>query len=113
MDETVPIHRTCLFLSDGWESVESPDALFLFSRETFYATRSIVTDSSTTGFWGLFPGPLATFEILSAMAWPSTTSPKMVCLQVSHSVGATVMKNWQPFVLGPLLAMANFPGFSK
>jgi len=29
--------------------------------------------------------------------------PKIVCLPVSHSVGATVMKNWEPFVPLPRL----------
>ena len=41
-------------------------------------TRSIVTSSSTISFLGLSCGPRATLAILSAISWPSTTSPKMV-----------------------------------
>ena len=37
------------------------------------------------------------------------TRPKMVCLPSSHGVGARVMKNCDPFVLGPLLAMERIP----
>jgi hypothetical protein len=44
---------------------------------------------------------------------PSTTSPKIVCLPFSHSVGASVMKNWLPLVFGPRLAMASNPGRSN
>ena len=38
---------------------------------------------------------------------PSMTSPKIVCLPLSHGVGATVTKNCEPFVPGPELAMAS------
>jgi hypothetical protein len=37
----------------------------------------------------------------------------MVWLPVSHGVGATVMKNWQPFVFGPEFAIASLPVLSK
>ena len=43
----------------------------------------------------------------STTSLPSMTSPKMVCLPVSHGVGTVVMKNWEPFVPGPALAMAS------
>ena len=44
----------------------------------FYATRSIVTDSSTTGLCGLSCALRATLEMPVTISWPSTTSPKMV-----------------------------------
>ena len=37
----------------------------------------------------------------------------MVCLPVSHCVGAMVMKNCEPLVLGPEFAMASLPGLSN
>lgn len=37
------------------------------------------------------------------------TLPKTTCFPSSHSHLAQVMKNWQPFVLGPLLAMESRP----
>ena len=38
--------------------------------------------------------------------------PKTVCLPFSHDVMTVVMKNWDPFVLGPAFAMLNSPGVS-
>ena len=37
------------------------------------------------------------------------TRPNTVCLLSSQGVGTVVMKNWLPFVLGPLLAMETMP----
>ena len=37
------------------------------------------------------------------------TRPKMVCFPSSHGVGASVMKNCDPLVFGPLLAMDKTP----
>lgn len=59
------------------------------------------------------PGPavrvfstiLTTF-ILSS----SATCPNATCLLSNHDAGAQVMKNWQPFVFGPELAMESIPG---
>ena len=61
------------------------------------------------GFTGLSLGPVAVVEILSTTACDaaSFTSPKIVCLFVSHAVGTTVIKNCEPFVHGPELAIAN------
>lgn len=75
-----------------------PAVTFCKAGQVHQATRSIVNDSSTTGVTGLSWEPVLTFEILSATSWPSMTSPKMVWLPVSQSVGATVIKNWQPLV---------------
>src|SRR5215472_6405660 len=76
-------------------------------------TRSMVTDCRTTSFLGRSCAPRAAVEILSTMSCPSMTSPKIVCFPVSHSVGATVMKNCEPLVFGPALAMASLPFLSK
>src|SRR5579859_740464 len=74
-----------------------------------YPTRSIFTWLMVTGGVGRSLRSLATTEILLATSWPSTTSPKMVCLLSSQVVGATVIKNWLPLVLGPELAMESLP----
>src|SRR5215469_17053967 len=95
------------------DSAERPWGLAAERHRVNQPTRSIVTDSSTTSLCGLSCVLRATLEILSTTSCPSTTSPKMVCLPVSHDVGATVMKNWQPLVLGPELAIASLPGLSK
>ena len=61
---------------------------------------SIVTFLSTTSLLGRSFRPRGTRVIFSTTSWPSTISPKMVCLPVSHVVGTTVMKNCEPFVDG-------------
>ena len=40
---------------------------------------------------------------------PSTTLPKTTCLPSSQPVVTVVMKNWEPFVFGPLFAMLRTP----
>src|SRR5262249_23667000 len=72
--------------------------------------RSITTDSITTSLFGRSWRLRGTEAILLATSCPSITSPKIVCLPVSHSVGATVIKNCEPLVLGPAFAMASLPG---
>jgi hypothetical protein len=47
-------------------------------QRTPYSTRSIVTDSSTTGLCGLSCELRATLEMATTMSCPSTTSPKIV-----------------------------------
>lgn len=41
---------------------------------------------------------------------PSITLPKTTCFPSSQGVGAVVMKNWDPLVLGPALAIERAPG---
>src|SRR5690606_5708252 len=70
----------------------------------------ISTDSMTTSASGRSVRGLVCAEAMpSTTFWlaASVTSPKMVCLRVSHAVGATVMKNCEPLVPGPALAMAS------
>lgn len=35
--------------------------------------------------------------------------PNIVCFPSSHCVGASVIKNWEPFVFGPEFAIDNIP----
>ena len=62
-----------------------------------------------TGVRGLSVESRGVREIWSATPWPSTTSPKIVWRLSRCGVGATVMKNWLPFVFGPALAMESLP----
>ena len=41
---------------------------------------------------------------------PSTTDPNTTCFPSSHAVLDVQMKNCDPFVSGPALAMDNTPG---
>ncbi len=51
-------------------------------------------------------------KIFETTSWEagSVTSPKIVWWLFSCGVGATVMKNWDPLVPGPALAMASRNG---
>ena len=49
-------------------------------------------------------------SILSTTSMPEVTSPKTVCLPSSHGAsGVVTMKNCDPLVSGPALAMASAP----
>src|SRR5438477_1344261 len=48
-------------------------------------------------------------ELTTAWDAGSRTWPKTVCLPSSQSVATWVMKNWEPLVLGPALAMEREP----
>ena len=66
--------------------------------------------SSTTIFAVVFPlrdPKLSTFLMISI---PSTTEPNTTCLPSSHSVFTVQMKNCDPLVLGPALAIERIPG---
>src|SRR5581483_1543073 len=76
-------------------------------------TRSIVIVFTTKSFNGLSCLFLGAFTIFSTTFSPSTSSPKIVCLPVNHSVGAMVIKNCEPFVFGPAFAIASLPGLSN
>ena len=57
----------------------------------------------TQGSLGLLFGPVATFSIFRITSRPSPiTRPNTTCLLSSHSVFASVRKNWQPFELALL-----------
>lgn len=52
--------------------------------------------------------PMASTALTTSI--PSMTSPNTVCFPSSHGVVTVVMKNCDPFVLGPALAMDSKPG---
>ncbi len=64
-----------------------------------------------TAAMGLSPGPFLFFSIALTRLEPSMTSPKTTCLLSSQGVAMKVQKNWEPFVLGPALAMDSMKGF--
>lgn len=43
---------------------------------------------------------------------PFATLPKTVCLLSNHGVATVVIKNWEPLVFGPALAMETVKGLS-
>ena len=66
--------------------------------------------SSTTILAEVFPllePKLSAFLITSI---PSTTDPKTTCFPSNHSVLTVQIKNCEPFVLGPALAIDRIPG---
>ena len=73
-------------------------------------TRAVIsTDSITTGSTGRSPAPVGVVAIASTtsrLSW-SATSPKIVCLSVQVRGRPTVMKNCEPLVPGPALAIAS------
>lgn len=58
---------------------------------------------------GLSSAPVLTSPIRCTTLSPLFTLPKIVCFPSSQGVGARVMKNWLPFVLGPLFAILKMP----
>lgn len=50
-----------------------------------------------------------TTSIWRSTSIPSTSSPNTTCLPSSQSVLSVVMKNWEPLVFGPELAMDSCP----
>lgn len=69
-------------------------------------TRAFMIFTSSSG---RFSAPVLTKPIFCTTRMPLLTLPKMVCLPSNHGVGASVMKNCEPFVLGPELAMLRIP----
>src|SRR5258708_1451533 len=67
--------------------------------------------SSTISVLGLSCRLRGAAVTLSTKSWPSTTSPQMVWLPVSHRVGATPINNCDPSVLGPHFATAIVAGW--
>jgi hypothetical protein len=73
----------------------------------------MTTDSSTMSWAGRSRRSVWVWLMACTRSAPSVTSPKMVCLPVSQGVGTTVMKNCEPLVPGPALAMASRYGRVK
>ena len=55
-------------------------------------------------------GILVRIPIKAKVSYPSVTIPKTTCFPSSHDVLAVQMKNWDPLVLGPALAIDKIPG---
>lgn len=66
----------------------------------------------TMGNFGLLFGPVGTFSIFRIISRPSSTRPNTTCLLSRKLHLAHVMKNWQPLVSLPLLAIDSNPGES-
>ena len=64
-----------------------------------------------TTFFDGFPLPEPNVSIFLAMSYPSTTLPKTTCFPSSHGHGTVVMKNWDPLVFFPALAIDKSPGY--
>ena len=56
------------------------------------------------------PLPEPTFSMAWTTSIPSTTWPKTTCLPSNQEVLTVQMKNWEPLVPGPALAMERIPG---
>lgn len=65
--------------------------------------------ATTTGL-DVRPEEDPTFSMALTTSIPSTTFPNTTCFPSSHSVFVVHMKNWDPFVPGPALAMDRIPG---
>gem|GEM_PF-3983587 len=50
-----------------------------------------------------------TCPILSTTSMPPETRPKTVCFPASQGVSTRLIKNWEPLVFGPALAIARDP----
>lgn len=54
----------------------------------------------------------ALYVLIQHVVQAAIPLPKTVCLPFSHDVMTVVMKNWEPLVLGPALAMLSNPATS-
>ena len=77
-----------------------------YDAATTLAEKTQTTLISSTGLSPLRVGAVA-MASTTALLSSSATSPKIVCLKLSQVVGLTVMKNCDPLVPGPALAMAS------
>lgn len=68
---------------------------------------ALKTTTSETGL--SVPTPVGTLPSLCTVDMPSLTRPKIVCLPSNQGVGASEIKNCDPLVLGPALAMERTP----
>lgn len=65
-----------------------------------------------TSVAGLLSPLTRVFSTLCTTSIPSITLPKTTCLLFKNGVGTVVMKNWQPLLSLPELAMLSKPGVS-
>uniref|UniRef100_H2YDC9 Uncharacterized protein n=1 Tax=Ciona savignyi TaxID=51511 RepID=H2YDC9_CIOSA len=73
---------------------------------------SLISPQSTivTSLIGLSPEAVGFFSISATTSIPDTTFPNTTCFPSNHGVFTVVMKNWDPFVSFPALAMLRYPG---
>merc|ERR1712032_289001 len=62
---------------------------------------------TTSTLFDTWPLREPTDSILSTTSVPLVTLPNTTCLPSSQAVLTVVMKNWDPFVSGPALAMLS------
>lgn len=72
-----------------------------------YSTSTLTILISSNGLSTLFT---LTFSIVWTTSSPEKTRPNIVCFLSSHGVAVVVMKNCEPFVPGPALAMLTVYG---
>src|SRR6185369_17042086 len=84
---------------------------FLLPPAFFAAPREIVTFLMVTGSVGMLRAPVGTRAIFISRS-SGWHCPKMVCLPLSHGVAFSVMKDCDPLVPGPRLAIARMPPLS-
>jgi hypothetical protein len=78
----------------------------LWEIRAIYSTRA---RSIFTSFTGRSCASVLTNPICLTILIPSFTRPKIVCLPSKWGVGARVMKNCEPLVFGPELAILSIP----
>src|ERR1700690_1524537 len=86
--------------------------MFHLAADFLDLLRVMVTFFITTSVVGLSRGPRSTPVIL-ATSDSGAQLPKMVCLPFRYIGVPSVMKNCEPFVPGPALAIASRPGLSN
>ena len=97
-----------LFLETSTFSISPPAAALLCPFHCHQLDTTLALES-TSGLVGRSCASVATAPILLTTSIPAQTRPKIVCLPSRNGAGASVMKNWDPLVLGPELAIASTP----
>lgn len=83
-----------------------PPLLIVHRPSSPCSTRALTILTSSSG---LSSAPVLTKPSFFTVLSPLFTRPKMVCFPSNHGVGASVMKNCDPLVLGPELAILRIP----
>ena len=82
-----------------------------FHKKLFIHFSVVFTSSHLTTVTLVFglPFPVPSFSTLYTDFISPKTLPKTTCLPSNQGVGAVVIKNYEPLVLGPALAIDNTP----
>ena len=83
----------------------------IWNRWTFFNHdyQSTSPQLSITIFFDVLPERDPKDSIFLTTSNPSTTLPKTTCLPSNQGVSTVQIKNWDPFVFGPALAMDKIP----